>query len=302
MNTYGTPAKPFPELPPAASFYSVGWAGVKGVIWDTTGVSYLHRSLTNPTADSSAGTLSLWIRFKVHSVAEIIQFGPYFTLFVAPSIGGVGINQSESGDASVYLSTKGRDVIVGETPGDPPTPISAQPGLAYEDDGNPGITDINKWHHVYVAWDTDAGVGKIAVDGVNRTTLIVESGTEEEGVYGAPFSVPWSLSVPGDDFFDTNILPFNIYSPPFGSQFSIAELWIDTTRYDVGKEKFINAATGSSPGLGDTGEIPMGTAPTFFFRRRGDAVTFIENKGIGGTFVLSGSEPTAEPIAVKVGR
>lgn len=57
--TYGKPDNPFPELPPAASLYSVGWSGT--VRWPTAPWSYLDCAL-DKVSESFVGTASFWVR------------------------------------------------------------------------------------------------------------------------------------------------------------------------------------------------------------------------------------------------
>lgn len=74
----------------------------------------------------------------------------------------------------------------------------------------------------------------------------------------------------------------------------LAELWFDTTYIDLSVEanrrKFIDA-DGKPVNLGDTGELPTGSAPLIYLRVEDGAAasTFATNLGTGGNFSITGS-------------
>jgi len=297
LNTYGTSSNPFPELPPAASFYSVNWGGVEAVKWGPASALRSEAALAVP--DSATGTMSMWVKFHDDLFYEIMSFQDRGMSGFNPSTASLEIN---AGGYTDYLPTPGPiqtslrlSLQAQHDATDPP-----RPGMFYLDDLR--ISDFEKWYHIYMEWNTDAGTSVLKINGV--TVPVYEYPGDvylDESHTGPPFTTHWSESV-------VNSLAMFYNHVGDGPGFSIADYWMDVDRVGVGVEKFVDLETGRPRMLGAFGEKPITPAapegepdpppvkPAFFFHRQGsDALTFLENRGTGGVFYLTGDDPTPEP-------
>lgn len=305
MNTYGTPENPFPELPPAASFYSVHWGGVKAVKWKPS--SALSNVAALAMADSATGTMSMWLKFFDDFFYDILAFSD------------LGMAGFDSSNAFLRINAGG---YIDELPSPGPIETSLRlwmqaqhdvtdpprPGMFYLDDLR--IADFEKWYHIYMEWDNNVGHCVLKINGATvpayeypGDVYLTESHT------GPPFTTYWSQSAAGSlTLFDTLTS---------GPGYSIAEFWLEAGVTGVGVDKFLAASTNEETGvttytpkgLGDNGEKPLTPPPTeedpdptpvkpdFYFSRRGEPDSFLINRGTAGDFALTGDTPSAEPTS-----
>ncbi len=308
MKSYGTPDNPWPELPPAASLYSVHWSGLQGVQWFEA--AYLHRGgliLPGdlPRLASARGTLSVWFKFNTAEPISLLSGDLYaYMLDVLPG-GGIGTLWSdESGPVSVrFVFAEAATSMSGSDP-----PLDGMWAMEDIDSSLSTGGDLKVgtgiWFHVYAEWDSTTGYFVLKVNNRPATTAVI-SGSEffDPVLSGDPsFEVPWwqdplspSPLPEGQDtifFWMPNAL--QVDSRP---KYAVADFWLDIERNHIGIDKFIDTATGTPRSLGKDGELPTGKKPAFFFHRQGEPKTFCTNRGYAGDFTLVGSPPVSEPTA-----
>jgi len=300
LNTYGTLDSPFPELPPAASFYSVSWSSVKAVKWQY--LSMLTDAGSTVISDSHKGTLSTWIKFDDTENNLIFFYGGQSYVWLTMQAGGWLDSSPTSGAVVTSMRLWLRAL-------DPEAPEDPVPLMVIEDQAN--ISDINKWYHIYIEWDTDAGTAVIKINNATVTPYIFPGDDYLTASFrGPPFTIPWG-SGKTNDALDwpsggSEVHFLDRYYTPSGN-YSIADFWLDVGRTGVGVDKFLasstNPETGVSTytpkGLGTNGELSTGPAPKFFFARRGTPDTFDTNRGTAGEFTLIGDAPLSESSAPK---
>ena len=336
---YGTPANPFPELPPAASFYSVHWAG-GAVKWPTMPFSYLEKSgAASPLlTDSYIGTASFWFRINgtmlppeggesavfplvyvagprffdtytyegadhVTYEANVHDYGFYIWV-LKDGGGGLGITArvERQIDANWYAMA-----------------IESSDGFGSSGDLSADVFD-NKWGHIKLVWDFSAETGTITVNKVDISTYVSTLGFDTSIIGGgdpidySPSYVPWGET---PRFFGARGLYSEVESGPSEATIgpndslsenhliSLAHVWVDTQDIITDAAKFVTAENKPQP-LGPNGEfldeagaVIPGTKPEFYFKGPPDA--FIENKGSGGAMTLIGEPPVVQGITVKIG-
>jgi hypothetical protein len=311
LKTYGTPANPFPELPPAASFYSVAWSGVKGVKWmDSAYITALRETLT--ISNSPKGTLSAWFKFPATDRYTIFEgVNNDFRLDITPG----GYLDSFPTSGAVTVSTR---FLFGAAANGGGFEEPYNQLVVFEDNAN--IADTGKWYHVYAEWDTAASSFLMKVNNVTVSGHIFPGDDYISDSYtGPPFDVPWKTDPLGEPDTFIDFFWFRYSVPLNVATYSVAEFWLATGVTRVGVDKFLTSSTNPDTGvttyrpksLGANGEKPMTPVPTevdpdrapvkpdFYFSRRGEPDTFLINRGTAGDFTLVGDKPIDETTSPK---
>lgn len=140
-----------------------------------------------------------------------------------------------------------------------------------------------QWHHVLYSCDTNHPAGskilKLFLDGVDRS----EGGADLTAAFKAAF----------------NGLSFYLGEDSYGHGpvIDIADFWIEPSKSlltggTIAPATVAKFSANNKPvSLGANGELPTGTPPAIFFS--GDAATFGNNKGSGGSFTWIGTPTNA---------
>lgn len=319
MKTYGTSENPFPELPPAASLYSVSWGGT--VKWPTAPFSFLEKTgvASPPLTDSYTGTLSFWFRVNGTLGADTdkivpILFVPAPALFSdAFDIGlSVFISRIDMLDA---VSALRFSVQIQRQPGDIESIFQVETEEFESSSPTylaPDLCD-NKWAHFHVTWDALnatglATVNKLPYGPYIRTLSIDRSDPESaQTVDYVAAEAPWSATPrffgAWPNFDAASVIPPDALSA--NHLISLAHVWVDTHDIITDIAKFVTdddrpAALGpAGEFLDDTGEVVPGTGPDYYFK--GGPAEFAGNRGTGGAMTLIGEDPAPQSVPVKIG-
>lgn len=226
----------------AQSFTTAAGGGAytaPGVRFNGSNTNLLNASAMTGVAASKVGTLSFWLKMMGgdSTLQRVLNFGP-------------------------------SDAIVCERKADN-TLLVTGPG-AFAATSSTTLVSGGDWVHAICSWDVAAGVIKLFLNDVDRTSGPVTINTA---------STLAGLSVIGCD--SGGSLRINA---------EIAELYFNPVYFDLtvtaNRRKFINAS-GFPVDLGSTGNGPTGSAPPIWLS--GNSTTFPNNGGTGGAYSIAGT-------------
>lgn len=288
MKTYGTPANPFPELPPAASFYSVGWGG--GAILISRPGAYVPLMLSTqcPALLTSQGSWVSWyygvpsgqfdygdetygvpatgFSFDFHIRSGFID--PHWAY---PGVEGSGDALfsrvvSVSADNSQHWTIRPVDswAIVFQ---------SDMEGDDFYVMADVGLLPFEKWHCVMMSWIV-GGASSIVYDDIVQIV-----GFEPEGFGGI-----WDGSYQDQG---GAVAPVPERLALMSGEGGHYDWWLSTEFIDFAavenRRRFIDADLKPVP-LGPDGALgsPTRRAPEFFFHPGKTLEAFTKNRGTGG--------------------
>ncbi len=284
MKSYGTLADPWPELPPAASLYSVQWAG-GSVIWQTqyllTGsaeirdTSRLNADATGNSLDDSArGTAAFWVSV-LHDTPDAS-----FEIVVVVADAGTLLPQFPPVYNVLSVGMQNGLIIDG---------ITKVPGWALNlGNGNTGQwvaflahpdsigNIVGKWSHILVNWDFAVPAASLWVNGAPQPLV-------QGGDAGTAPPARWGTGA------EINFFPAYFFEETYS--LGLQDVWIDNKVRVSDPSRFFDAATGRGKPLGANGELPIDRKPLFFFH--GNPAGFVQNLGTDGPVTLIGDAPRA---------
>jgi len=269
---FGSPEQPYVEMPLAGYSASVHWHGGTAVQWKQAHMVYIDPLRLVPS--SPFGVLSMWVKFPDGAASSVISFVQSELIQFAFGFGGA----YDAGGGRPFGSITVNAIRETED----------EHKEVWLQDANAELNTYNRWYHIYAEWDTNAGSLVLQINGRPVSTTITQGFDVLDTWGGTPISMQWDTpaapappAFPQTTFFWTQ---FSGISPPDPVRYSIAALWLDPGRHDVGVEKFVDLATGKPKALGANGQIPTGTLPAFYFARSGAPKTILDNRGYGGVF------------------
>lgn len=239
-----TPRRPRPTLP-------VPWPRALGAEFDGSSDVMSRTGGLTGAADGKVGTLSFWCRPDAITGGGWVLAGPsqrFGVRFVSNTLQLLGKNTS---------GTTVLDVAVSST------------ALA------------GAWHHVLMAWDTAAGIGRIYVDGVEPSYSTQSVTNAAIDVTDVSLQVGWRSGGTGSDYYNG----------------ALAELWwTQASALDISSSAIralFRAPAGTPMVLGDDGSGPTGAQPILYLRGLGDG--FAVNSGSGGDLTVLSAGLEAPP-------
>lgn len=157
--------------------------------------------------------------------------------------------------------------------------INASQGVVLRMDSNASYPPESGWHHVFASWVLGSTTGHLWVDGANARA----AGPTLQNFVITYVASPWGA---GGKASGANLVNGDL-----------ADVWVNlgspgTPPNDI-IHKFRDPDTGRPVFLGNNGELPLGTAPTFFLHGpAGVAANAGYNFGTGGGFSAVGGSPT----------
>jgi len=327
VKSYGTLEQPFPELPPAASLYSVQWGGA--IKWPTAPFSYAEKTgAADPLlTDSYTGTASFW--FRINGTMPALEGG---VSAVVPVVYVAGPRIFDTADGR-NVDDYGFYIWVYTNPGDVfglVFQIQRQIGVMlsqFRMDTSElftgpsslptGLCD-DKWAHFLLSWDTDAATGTLTVNKTSRTlysnSFSQDTSAEVDPIGYAGAYVPWTQT---PRFFGARAFYSEVESGPSdvtigpadslteNHLISLAHVWVDTQTIVTDAAKFVTgddrpkALGPAGEFLDGAGDVILGTAPDFYFS--GGPNGFVQNRATGGEVTLVGDPPVSQSVAVKIG-
>lgn len=226
----------------AVDFHDSGEAGVFRLTSDITGM-----------VDSKVGVFAVWFYYAGSNIQVILN---------------IDASNTENGRFSVSIDNNNR-IAVGATR------TSFGTVIAWSSDNASPVTK-NSWHHLLMAWDTDADVLYAYVDDVDvwtNTTALINNAAIEYSRTGC------EVQIAGGD----------LIGAPWRE--CLAQVWFDSNNFlditvESNRRKFISSSAGPIS-LGPDGSLPLGTAPLIYLDNPYDLFRF--NRGTGGDFTVFGT-------------
>jgi len=277
LKSYGTADNPWPELPPAASLYSVSWAGDMAVELRNTGhgsTATQYRYIKySPSMDTAQGSLCYWVKIATDDDG-------YIAWDTWPGLIVPGVYQGEF-HADQYFQYDGNFIqrvnSIIASAGENWWPICRDTGITFD-----------RWIAVQMSWDAPGDKFTIAVDGRDR-----------DWTYLAKLGTVRTLRGPEQIIVSTSFETVSYYDVWFSREF------IDFERAD-NRARFIDSDKKPVP-LGADGikGSPTERKPEFFFHcGSGDDPRkfFTHNLGTEGEIAGEGTSLTvftkvAKPLA-----
>ena len=329
MKTYGTLDNPFPELPPAASFYSVAWGGGQ-VNWPTRPFSYLECAVAAPPlTESYYGTASFWIR--VNGALTVDTEAPYYEII--PILSMMGPPRSDNlidlFEVRILNNTGGQDlrinVLNDRVIGTIRVVCEAVNGEESPSipSGTPGSLFNNAWGHVLLTWDFLAQTGTITVNKGEMpnypTSQSYDLGTSGDVSTPSAITAPVAWQDTARWFGAQSFVPEGDPEPPARAapaeplpanhMIALAQVWVSTRERITDVSKFVDADNKPAklgPGGAVTIEVDPGDAtknttvtPDFYFV--GGPKAFVKNAGTAGEATLVGEPPIAQTVKPLIG-
>jgi len=287
VNTYGTPENPFPELPPAASFYSVHWAG--GAILITRPGSFrpVMISPACPPALASQGSWVSWYYappgdlFIGDGTGGLPESGSSFDFHITPGMidpywDGEIVSQGDALFSRVRYASSDNSQLWTVRPVDSWTIVHR---VELEPDdfvvmADVGLMPYEQWHCVMMSW-VAGGATSFVYDDVVQAVGFEPYGFGA-GIWDGTYQDDAGAIAPAPE-------RLGLMSGEGGHY----DWWLSTEVIDFSNEanrrRFIDAdlkpvLLGADGALGS----PTGRAPEFFFHPGKTLEAFTNNRGTGG--------------------